>query len=101
MTFRVGQKVVYVGPDFRSHPVVTLHRVIVPIPREIYTIRRYAPRVEGAGYLLNEIHNAEGFCPRNGLCEVAIDAKFLRPIVERKTDISIFTKMLKPKKVKA
>lgn len=101
MTFRVGQKVVYFGPDFRVHPLVTLHRMAIPIPREVYTIRCYAPRVEAPGYLLNEIHNPEGRCPRNGLCEMAIDARFLRPIVERKTDISIFTKMLTPEGVDA
>lgn len=98
MTFHVGQKVVYIGPDFSSNPLVTFYGFIVPVPREIYTIRSYAPRVEGPGYLLNEIHNAEHSCSKNGLCELSINAEWLRPLVSRKTDISIFKRMLSPSK---
>jgi hypothetical protein len=101
MTFRVGQKVVYIGPDFRGHPMVGHFRLSVPIPNEVYTIRQHAPRKEGDGYLLNEIRNAEHVCPTNGLCEISVYAGHLRPVVERKTDISIFKAMLNPRGVDA
>lgn len=98
MTFRVGQKVVFIGPDMRSHGLVVHFKLSVPLPQSIYTIRQYTPRVEGEGYLLREILNAEHYCPLNGSCEIAINADWLRPLVERKTDISIFTEMLVPAK---
>lgn len=101
MTFRVGQKVVFIGPDMSGHPVVAYHKLSVPVPQSIYTIGQYTPRVEGEGYLLREIHNAEHLCPLNGRCEIAINADWLRPLVERKTDITIFTQMLTPQGVEA
>lgn len=99
--FRSGQKVVYIGPDFSSHPKVVLLKVNVPVANVIYSIRGFAQRFEGPGYLLNEIHNVPRVCPINGLCEIAIDAKWLRPLVERKTDISVFQRMLEGRKVEA
>lgn len=75
--------------------MVRAFRLSVPIPREVYTIRSFAQRVEGPGYLLNEIHNEEFNCPLNGTIEIAIDAMWLRPLVERKTDISFAHEILR------
>lgn len=101
MIFRVNQEVQYIGPDFRSNPIVLLKKLIVPLPGGIYTIRCHAPRSDDDAYLLNEIRNRPVFTDSDGVCETAINARFLRPLVKRKTDISIFTAMLNPSKVRA
>jgi hypothetical protein len=92
--FYTGQKVVYIGRDYSGHPAVIALGLTVPVPRAIYTIRCYAPRVEGPGYLLHEIRNPEHHCPLNGKIEIAINAEDLRPLVEKKTDIAVFKALL-------
>jgi hypothetical protein len=90
MAFRVGQKVVCVkGP--RRHRNVNQPKV-----GEIYTIRLiYPSSLTGEpGFLLEEIVN--GLHP-NGR-EYGFYADRFRPVVERKTDISIFKAMLTDKR---
>lgn len=88
MTFHVGQKVVFIGPDFRSHSIVLHHGLIVPAPREVYTVRGFAQRADGPGIFLEEIVNAEKPSFRDGICEMAMDTKWFRPLVEPKAEAS-------------
>lgn len=95
MTFRVGQKVVCVddGPgDFSGPSFLALN--------SIYTIRGFCENIHGEiGLLLEEVRPD---LPRlmTGQ-ERGFMQKRFRPLVERKTDISIFTQMLKPSKVRS
>jgi hypothetical protein len=91
--FRVGQKVEYVGDDYSKYPGLARDYSEFPLPRAIYTIRA---QQEPSLYLLQEIavvHRATGV-------EIAVNDFLLRPVVERKTDISLFTAMLNPTKQK-
>ena len=89
MTFRVGQKVVCVDAEPRA-----IWYRDVPKKGAIYTVAgtvvtpAIAERNE-YGLLLKEITNCLHY-------HGAYDPKRFRPIVERKTDISIFTEMLTP-----
>lgn len=88
MPFFRGQKVVYIGPDFRSHPLTIQYRVNVPVPDKIYRTRSGQLFWQDTpGYLLegivNRVHPAIGQ-------EVLIDEHFLRPVVEVK-DQAFFT----------
>ena len=99
MTFYVGQKVVFV-PDALIHrprgnmkwpAAITADRVLTI--REIDT--RYVPHYGVCGLRFEE------FCAdfvRYGreLLEPAFPSDRFRPIVEKKTDISIFTALLTP-----
>lgn len=86
--FRVGQKVVCVDARIPRYPGV------IPVAKgAIYTIRDSGPEPMAQGewwVLLNEITNISA----EGLGELGYTAARFRPIVERKTDISIFTRML-------
>lgn len=102
MTFRVGQKVAFVGgtPDGRESPTIPCRLKI----GSVYTIREieaaYIPGFGVAGIRVEEEvyptvwWNGREFEPAHLACH-------FRPIVERKTDISIFTKMLTPQGVDA
>ena len=87
--FHVGQQVVFIGPDFRSHPYIILGRTNVPVPDQVYTIR--SPRLfyRGVpGYLLVEVVNTI----RPPLVqEMIIDETMLRPLVATKQEISFTT----------
>ena len=99
MNFRVGQKVVCV-PDTEAD-AQTHGRVWhsdVPKIGAIYTIIGF-----GSGYygdypvlLLKEIKNYINFLKR----DVGYRASRFRPLVTRKTDISIFKRMLTPNQEK-
>jgi hypothetical protein len=96
--FRIGQRVVFVGPDLNGKPLSVYYRLQCPIPKEIYTLRSGRMFFLGQpGYLLTEIVN-EPIAPLT--TELLIDERWLRPLVERKTDISVFTAMLIPTKEK-
>jgi hypothetical protein len=94
MNFQAGQKVVCVDAGFDNEPG---RRWLAdpPIEGQVYTVRRvllvdsYNGREQGV--VLDEIKNLPtwGYSYR---------ATRFRPVVERKTDISIFTRMLTPKK---
>lgn len=92
MTFRVGQKVVCVDAS-------AIQKAVPLNEGAVYTIRTIIPlrsSVRGCGIYLVEIVN---------LLELGLEVGYFsdrfRPAVERKTDISIFTAMLKPSKVDA
>lgn len=98
MTFRVGQKVVCIRKDAWEGGY---QDETDPIYGHVYTIREIVDYPHGpVGLLLVEIvnpprHYAEGFH------ECDFQSPNFRPVVERNTDISIFTAMLKPSKVDA
>lgn len=100
--FHLGQKVVCVEqfdtPYFRNETV--------PVKGEVYTIRGIVPvsefpiYVNNPGVYLEEIVNPLNlYLTWTGerLAEQCWDIMFFRPLVERKTDISIFTALLNPK----
>lgn len=92
MTFRVGQKVVYIGCK-RSiwHAVQRyFHPYEEPVKGRVYTVSNAYTNGDD---LLIEI--LEFPSPADGYWDAGFLAIAFRPIVERKTDISIFTKMLK------
>lgn len=100
MTFHVGQKVVCVDDDWYVADLPELQ--CVPKKHSIYTIRAIEQIGDGDGFLLCEIVNP--VIEWDGVtAEPTFDAESFRPIVERKTDISIFKKMLieAPKEVEA
>ena len=95
MTFNVGQKVVCITDDWQH----SMRHLVPNVPRKgsIYHVRGYdrvviAPDSVGHKYIwLCEITN-----PRVGLTEPSFLAAHFRPVIERETDISIFTAMLNP-----
>ena len=91
MTFAIGQRVVCIesGLPARNFPNV-------PRAGRIYTVRSvffddFRKRV---GIHLAELVNQPTLTRDKGMFEVGFAAKCFRPVVERKTDISIFVKML-------
>ncbi len=88
MPFFRGQKVVYIGPDFRNHPLRVLYRVNVPVQDQVYRIRSDEMIWQGTlGYLLEGVVNP--ISPQIGQ-ELIIDKHFLRPLIELK-DQAFFT----------
>jgi hypothetical protein len=86
--FRVGQKVVLIraisGPPINGD--------VFPTVGQVYSIRDILFE-DGQSWLrLNEIINRV----INEIDECCFIAAKFRPLVERKTDISVFTKMLRP-----
>lgn len=104
--FQVGQKIIFVGVGngiFLNLP----RRVDVPERGKVYTVREvfFDDIGKRVGIRLMEIRNPpEPFTypPGSGLdgIEIGWVATEFRPLVERKTDISIFEKMLKPQEEK-
>lgn len=90
--FRVGQKVVCV-----KGPLLKNSNTIQPKIGEIYTIREiYVDPLGGEGLRLVEI-----ICPKHSSgMEYGYFRSRFRPVVERKTDISVFTEILKTKRNK-
>lgn len=94
MTFRVGQKVVCII-HWPEH--LRRYDAIYAEKGEIYTIRGFCPGTDGVTRLyLQEIHNRPMRSLSLGLMEFGFKASAFRPVVERKTDISIFKKILAP-----
>lgn len=87
MTFRIGQKVVCIMPEWPGSQDVPNR----PAFKEVYTIRAFVP---DGGLLLCEIHNPP-MDHIEGYCEPAWWPGRFRPVVERKTDISVFTEILR------
>lgn len=97
MSFHVGQKVVCVDDDFSN-----CGRLPLNLPRKggIYTLRDPFSADGWTWWRLVEVVNAPAN-PLNGqygVQEPGFVPRRFRPIVERKTDISIFTAMLTPSK---
>ena len=96
-SFTVGQKVVLA----RAFGSSSLYRaaeddVTLPVKGVVYTIREFDDqRSEGFGLALrlNEITNVPHYS--NGL-EPSFMVSLFEPVVERKTDISVFKAMLNP-----
>jgi hypothetical protein len=102
MTFHVGQKVVCVDDYFA--PSAVIPGTILPKKGDVYTVRELFPYWGWAAIRLHEIHNPPGTYRDEGtgeLVEAAFPAFRFRPVIERKTDISVFTAMLKPSRVRA
>lgn len=104
MAFYVGQKVVCVRDDFSD---AYKHPALIALPRagSVYTVRKCVRwlflsatqfEIEEAAIYLEEIHNLEHDWIGIGFYEHPFFAGRFRPVVERKTDISIFTALLDP-----
>lgn len=99
--FVVGQKVVCVDDSFSAiwhEPLVTGDRMHLPVAHAVYTVRGvvvfpFSNGDEPAIYL-TEIVNPKVPFWDGGCLEQAFWAERFRPVQERKTDISVFTKML-------
>jgi hypothetical protein len=92
MNFHVGQKVVCVSDDF-----VGKCGEIFPVVGGAYTIRCFdEPEPDGTTFIfLVEILNIADEYDDDDFGECSFATECFRPAVERKTDISIFTNMLK------
>lgn len=92
MNFRVGQKVVCV--DMNTYGRLSRWKgERVPNADQVYTIRAVFVSDDGldeVGVLLEEIRNPINWTGQ----EFGFLASRFRPVVERKTDISTFTKIL-------
>jgi hypothetical protein len=101
MTFRAGQKVVCVRTWHNSRGYGD---EVGPVEGEVYTIRGVGDLHPcypgGCDVWLVEIKNPVRYYPAGNYEPSFCHSRF-RPIVERKTDISIFTKMLTPEGVDA
>lgn len=95
MAFRVGQKVECIHHQPR--------RVAGGEYAElggVYTVRGHVPCTDGIERIyLDEVHNRPMYCTAMGVIEFGFRASGFRPLVERKTDISVFTEMLTDTKI--
>lgn len=105
MTFRVGMKVVCVDDDFAACWGLSGGSRNKPVARPVYTVRgvgQFHFRDETASAIwLEEIINPIWNWTNSGRGEVGFWVGRFRPVVENKTDISIFTHMLNPSKIGA
>lgn len=93
MTFHVGQKVVCVdASDMDTY----FSDVSCPVEGGIYTVRNFRETGESAIRLVEIVNPKHPWM--DGFNECGFRPSRFRPIVERKTDISIFTSMLNPSK---
>lgn len=103
--FYVGQKVVRVRSAHVSGggivPAEAIARLghSAPALGEVVTIRAINTWSNWTALRFEEHHNEQFVA--DGVCgiEPGFNAQHFRPVVERKTDISIFTAMLNPSKV--
>lgn len=94
MVWRVGQKVVCIE-DFSRSTLID-PRTIAPTVGTVYRIRAIRPDAllcTGIFFLLAEIKNPQ-VVTGVGYIEQAFSSKGFRPAVDRKTDISIFQRIL-------
>lgn len=103
--FHVGQKVVCVDDDPRDlagRNVATLRPSIQwPVKGHVYTIEAKAVHWNMPVLKLIEIKNGPGREKGRHINEIGFAAARFRPVVERKTDISVFKAMLNLSKVDA
>lgn len=93
--FRVGQRVVCI--DGSRNP--SGFSKFYPVEGQIYTIRGFhtEPHIKDVGIFLEEIINPPTKWSDATSCEWPFASKRFRPLVERKTDISMFEEMLREK----
>src|SRR5581483_84243 len=101
MTFRIGQKVVRVGamPTY-EHAWAKRIKFSYPAVGEIVTIKTINNWPTGAILTFYE-HDNSALAGNVSQIEPGFGAKHFRPIVERKTDISVFTQILRKASKKA
>ena len=94
MWFR-GQKVVCI--DDTDFPISKMHGFATPVKDVVYHIREIVdyPHLNCVGFSFVEIRNP-AVRWRDGLREITFHQSKFRPVIEKKTDITIFTEMLKP-----
>ncbi|MQB37627.1 hypothetical protein DXT97_12575 [Agrobacterium tumefaciens] len=94
--FTVGQKVVCVQNWFaEQHLTASVLGITLPVEGGVYTIRSIdVLSTDDVHVRLDEIHNPELGYSDFGFIEQAFCQTCFRPVVQRKTDISIFTDML-------
>lgn len=88
--FHIGQKVVCVGTF--THGGYGTEKL--PTEGGVYTIRDLI-RIDGGelGLRVEEVINPP-MQYQQGYVEACFNARFFRPVIERKTDISVFTRIL-------
>ena len=108
--FHAGQKVVFVPvPEPTEYQLLVKktwldHGFIIPVEGVIYTVRSIGMGMnhidgEVPVIFLNEIRNKKvPLFGRAGLGEPGFSPINFRPVIERKTDISVFKAMLNPSK---
>lgn len=97
MTFHVGQKVVCIEGEFDQAALAISLGVALPTKGVIYTIRNFEDRGDEPCLRLIEIVNPKIMHHGDIFDEPAYANDCFRPLVEKKTDISIFTAMLNQK----
>lgn len=100
--FHVGQRIVLAKEyDDFDHIRAMLQGDVLPVTGVVYTVREIEPEpVDGLWYIrLVEIKNDP--LPFDFERESAFNSARFRPVVERKTDISVFTAMLNTSKERA
>lgn len=97
--FYVGQKVVCVKSSPWKHPSFRYFDHL-PILNRIYIIRGCVVAYNAPYVYLEEIRNTPHNWSEIGFAEPAFWSGHFRPIIEKKTDISIFTALLPPSEVK-
>ena len=103
--FRINQKVVAVAGPKGLRPTIEAIKIKVGTVLTIRDIDMSAancPGHEGLPTLrFEEILNARVLTMSHGPWELGYDPRYFRPVVERKTDISIFREILNREKVDA
>ncbi len=90
--FRVGQKVVCIDDDWGSAPMGGQVQYL-PTKNDVYTVRAITVNGNGKVFIrLHEIVNPQ----TDKHHEAEFWAECFRPVAERKTDISVFRKLLQP-----
>jgi len=97
---RAGQKVVMFrdfghGARLRAE----LDGVVLPVKGPIYTVRELDPDTSNGFACIRLVEIINGPHVGDGI-EPSFEAALFRPVVERKTDISVFRAMLTPSKKK-
>ena len=88
--FRVGQKVTMIAPhQFES----MCEDEVQPVFGDIYTVRCVVNIIGRLALIFDEIKNPRDRYHNSG--EACFNARRFRPIVERKTDISVFDEILR------
>jgi hypothetical protein len=94
VNYRIGQKVVCIHEPNSEYYKRTCARR--PVEKGVYTVRGTMTAHGEVGLYLEEIINQPYFFLNAGYVEQGFHHQHFRPVVETKTDISIFKKMLTP-----